>query len=190
MPHPPTAAIVAAAAVLLALAGCTPADPDPGPDPASSTAPPSSSAPEGPAAPVEPIAASCLAPELVAAATGVTVAAGTAETPPAGAVDPAVPLAERELCTYDLEGGARLGFSPLVDAVDVEAMDAALAPVVQHDDCAAVSGYLVGAQDTYYVWTGATFAALYTLVGDPSDPEVWLARIADEAGLCGSGIEG
>lgn len=181
----PRALLLLAAAALTAgtLAACTPA-----PVAAPTTAPTAEPAPTddflGPT--VDP-AASCLDSALISSGTGVNVTTTGTTSPLPGPADGALAGVPRELCTYDLEGGSRIGFSPLVVTPDVQAMDAALASVVQLDDCAQVSGYLVTGQDTYFVWTGGSFASFHILAGDPTDPEVWLAKIADAAGLCGTG---
>lgn len=169
----------------LLLAGCTSSPVE------TPTSSPSPSATDAAAGPRPDPAATCLAPDSIASAIGVAVTAGEPGVPPAGPVDVALAGVPRELCTYDLPDGTRLGYSPLVVATDPTAVDAAIAPVVEHDDCALLSGYLTSGYDSYYVWTGGSFAAAYILAGDPTDPEVLLAKLMDDAaGLCGTGDTG
>jgi hypothetical protein len=177
------AVAVAVAVATLALAGCTSA-----PEPA----PPSTSIPStGPQGPAVPIATSCLSGTLIRDATGQNVtAASTDSQPPAGPIDAALAGTPRTLCTYDLADGSSVGFTPLVPVADVTAVDTAIAPIVGHDDCTLASGYLTSGQNTYYVWTGEDFAAAYMLTGDATDPDAWLAKIVDAAGLCGGSDSG
>lgn len=181
------ATVAAAALPVLLLAGCTaPVEPV-----ATPTSTPSATATDAPVGPGPDPAAACLDPAAVTAAVGVAVTAGAVVTPPAGAVDAALAGVPRELCTYDLADGTRLGYSPLVVAPDPAAVEVAIAPVVEHDDCALLSGYLTTGYDSYYLWTGGSFAAAYILAGDPTDPEVLLAKLMDDAaGLCGTGDTG
>ncbi len=182
------ALIPLALAPALLLAGCTPQSVEPVETPTASPSPTATDAAVGPGP--DP-AAACLDPASVTSAVGADVTAGAVGVPPAGPVDAALGGVPRELCTYDLADGTRLGYSPLVITADSIAMEAALAPVVEHDDCGLLSGYLTTGYDTYYLWTGGSFAAAYILAGDPTDPEVLLAKLMDDAAdLCGTGDTG
>ncbi|CAN5302408.1 hypothetical protein BH11ACT3_BH11ACT3_12360 [soil metagenome] len=179
-------AAAALAIATLALAGCTPA-----PEPTAPSTSVPSTVPQGPVGPVVPVAASCLSGALIQGATGEDVTAATTDgTPPAGPIDGALAGTARTLCTYDLADGSRVGFTPLTPVADIETVDAAIAEIVGHDDCTLASGYLLTGQDTYYVFTGNGFAAAYILAGDPTDPDAWLAKIVDAAGLCGGSDSG